>query len=87
MALVYSATVKCWELSRPKTSALGMGPHCQAVLLAGGAGANLFPLNNTGNPLALFPVANQPLITFSLWTLEQAGIVDVLLVSTMTPSL
>ena len=64
-----------------------MGPQCQAVLLAGGAGASLFPLNNTGNPLALFPVANQPLITYSLRTLEQAGIVDVLLVSTMTPSL
>ena len=62
-----------------------MGPQCQAVLLAGGAGASLFPLNNTGNPLALFPVANQPLITYSLRTLEQAGIVDVLVVSTLRP--
>lgn len=58
-----------------------MGPQCQAVLLAGGAGASLFPLNHTGTPLALLPVANQPLITYALRTLEQAGIVDVLLVS------
>lgn len=60
-----------------------MGPQCQAVLLAGGAGATLFPLNHTGNPLALFPVANQPLITYALHTLENAGVVDVLVVSTL----
>ena len=57
-----------------------MGPEWQAVLLAGGAGASLFPLNHTGNPLALLPVANQQLITYALRTLEQAGILDVLLV-------
>ena len=60
-----------------------MGPQCQAVLLAGGAGASLFPLNHTGNPLALFPVANQPLITYALHTLEQAGVLDVLVVRTL----
>ena len=58
-----------------------LGPQHQAVLLAGGAGSSLFPLNHTGLPLALLPVANQPLITFSLRTLEEAGIVDVLVVS------
>ncbi|CAK0780561.1 hypothetical protein CVIRNUC_005094 [Coccomyxa viridis] len=57
-----------------------MGPEWQAVLLAGGAGASLFPLNHTGNPLALLPIANQPLITYALRSLEQADILDVLLV-------
>ena len=57
-----------------------LGPQHQAVLLAGGAGSSLFPLNHTGLPLALLPVANQPLITFSLRTLEEAGISDVLVV-------
>lgn len=57
-----------------------MGPEWQAVLLAGGAGASLFPLNHTGNPLALLPIANQPLITYALRSLEQAGVLDVLLV-------
>lgn len=59
-----------------------MGPQgYQAVLLAGGAGASLFPLNHIEVPLALFPIANQPLITYALRTLEEAGIVDVLVVS------
>lgn len=53
----------------------------QAILLAGGAGASLFPLNHTGLPLALFPVANQPLITYSLKAIEDAGVLDVLVVS------
>lgn len=58
-----------------------MGPQgYQAVLLAGGSGTNLFPLNQTGLPLSLLPVANQPLITYPLRTLEGAGIVDVLVV-------
>ncbi|EIE22403.1 nucleotide-diphospho-sugar transferase [Coccomyxa subellipsoidea C-169] len=58
-----------------------MGPQgYQAVLLAGGSGTNLFPLNQTGLPLSLLPVANQPLITYPLKTLEGAGIVDVLVV-------
>jgi NDP-sugar pyrophosphorylase family protein len=57
-----------------------MGSQYQAVLLAGGAGASLFPLNHTGLPLALFPVANQPLITYPLKALEDAGIHEVLVV-------
>ena len=74
----------CWVYSTsPAEFPLGMGPQCQAVLLAGGTGASLFPLNHTGNPLALFPVANQPLITYALHTLEQAGVLDVLVVSTL----
>ena len=75
---------RCWVCSRSSVErSLGMGPQCQAVLLAGGAGASLFPLNHTGNPLALFPVANQPLITYALHTLEQAGVLDVLVVRTL----
>ncbi len=58
-----------------------MGPQgYQAVLLAGGSGSNLFPLNQMNLPLALLPVANQPLITYSLRALEAAGIVEVLVV-------
>lgn len=57
-----------------------IGMQYQAILLAGGAGASLFPLNHTGLPLALFPVANQSLITYSLKALEDAGILDVLVV-------
>ena len=58
-----------------------LGPQHQAILLAGGAGSSLFPLNHTGLPLALLPVANQPLITYPLRVLEEAGITDVLVVT------
>jgi translation initiation factor eIF-2B subunit gamma len=52
----------------------------QAVILAGAGGKHLFPLNSTGLPKVLLPVANRPLLTFPLRTLEEAGITDVLVV-------
>jgi translation initiation factor eIF-2B subunit gamma len=52
----------------------------QAVILAGGGGKHLFPLNSAGLPKVLLPVANRPLLTFPLRTLEEAGITDVLVV-------
>ena len=58
----------------------------QAVLLAGGTGSRLYPLNSTGTPKALLPVGNEPLISFPLKTLEEAGITDVFLVGAFSLS-
>jgi translation initiation factor eIF-2B subunit gamma len=52
----------------------------QAIILAGAGGKHLFPLNSAGLPKVLLPVANRPLLTFPLRTLEEAGITDVLVV-------
>ena len=52
----------------------------QAVLLVSGSSDHLLPLNTTGLPAALLPVANQPLITFPLHLLDAGGVRDVLLV-------
>jgi len=56
-------------------------PPVQAVLLAGGGGSRLYPLNASGTPKVLLPVANRPLLTFPLRMLEESGVSDVLLVS------
>lgn len=56
----------------------------QAVLLCGGTGSKLYPLNSTGIPKVLLPVANQPLIVYPLKVLEEAGVKDVLVVSLHT---
>lgn len=55
-------------------------PAATAVLLAGAAGSRLYPLNASGTPKVLLPVANRPLLTFPLRMLEESGVVDVLLV-------
>lgn len=55
-------------------------PQCQAVILAGGGGSHLHPLNAAGQPKVLMPVANRALLSFPLRTLEEAGISDVLVV-------
>ena len=62
-------------------STMAHSPSCQAVILAGGGGSRLYPLNASGLPKVLLPVANRPLLTFPLRTLEEAGITDVLVVS------
>ena len=54
-----------------------------AVLLAGGAGKTLHPLNSAGTPKALLPVGNQALISFPLNTLEQGGITHVIVVTSL----
>lgn len=56
-------------------------PPVQAVLLAGGGGSRLYPLNASGTPKVLLPVANRPLLTFPLRMLEESGVTDVLVVS------
>lgn len=53
---------------------------CHAVILAGGEGSRLHPLNANGVPKVLMPVANRPLLTFPLRMLEEGGITDVLVV-------
>lgn len=58
----------------------GMLQPFQAVILAGAGGKHLFPLNSAGLPKVLLPVANRPLLTFPLRTLEEAGITDFLVV-------
>lgn len=55
-------------------------PPVTAVLLAGGGGSRLYPLNASGTPKVLLPVANRPLLTFPLRMLEESGVGDVLVV-------
>lgn len=55
-------------------------PSCTAVLLAGGGGSRLYPLNASGTPKVLLPVANRPLLSFPLRMLEENGLTDVLVV-------
>ena len=52
----------------------------QAVLLVGGASSDLFPLTAAGTPKVLLPVANETLLSFSLKTLEEAAIQNVIAV-------
>jgi dTDP-glucose pyrophosphorylase len=62
-------------------------PPITAVLLAGGGGSRLYPLNASGTPKVLLPVANRPLLTFPLRMLEESGVVDVLVVRANSPAL
>lgn len=57
-----------------------MQPLYQAVILAGGEEKNLFPLTSGGMIKALLPIANQPLLSYPLRTLEQAGLKSVIVV-------
>ena len=52
----------------------------QAVVLVGGSGSRLHPLNSAGTPKALVTVGNQALLHYPLRSLEEAGIRDVFLV-------
>ncbi|GAB4821626.1 hypothetical protein N2152v2_008672 [Parachlorella kessleri] len=62
------------------TYASTLGSEPQAVILAGGGGSRLYPLNSQGMPKVLMPVANRPLLTFPLRMLEEGGIKDVIVV-------
>lgn len=52
----------------------------KGVILAGGTGSRLYPLTRVTNK-HLLPVFNKPMIYFSLYTLKEAGITDVMIVS------
>ena len=49
-----------------------------AVALAGGKGTRLQPMTSN-RPKPLIPVANYPMINYSLWCLKQAGIDEIVL--------
>lgn len=52
----------------------------KGVLLAGGTGSRLHPLTKVTNK-HLLPVYNKPMIYYPLFTMKQAGITEVLIVS------
>lgn len=51
-----------------------------AVILAGGNGNNLHPLNSGDIPKCLLPVANRPLLTFPVQMLEEGGVTEIFIV-------
>ena len=56
------------------------GVQVQAVVLVGGAGGRLHPLNSAGTPKALVSVGNQALIQYPLRSLEEAGVREAFLI-------
>eukprot|EP00742_Colponemidia_sp_Colp-10_P004043 GILJ01004313.1.p1 GENE.GILJ01004313.1~~GILJ01004313.1.p1 ORF type:complete len:431 (-),score=66.67 GILJ01004313.1:51-1343(-) len=55
----------------------------QAVILAGGEGARLYPLAED-IPKSLLPIANRPLLSFQLELLERSGFQEVIVVTVKT---
>ncbi|KAJ1965394.1 Translation initiation factor eIF-2B subunit gamma, partial [Dipsacomyces acuminosporus] len=59
----------------------GATPEFKAVILAG-PGSDLYPLTERENtPKALLPIANKPMIWYTLQWLEQGGVLDVEIVT------
>lgn len=52
----------------------------QAIVLAGGIDPRLTPLSTSDHPKCLLPVANSPVLLYSLMALNHAGIMSVLVV-------
>jgi len=52
----------------------------RGVILAGGTGSRLFPLTKVTNK-HLLPVYNAPMIYYPLWTLVNAGVTQILIVT------
>lgn len=61
--------------------AIGLPAGPQAVILASGTGARLYPLNGSGSPKALLPVGNRPLLSYPLAMIEASGVHHVIIVS------
>lgn len=55
-------------------------PCMKGIVLAGGTGSRLYPLTKVTNK-HLLPVYNKPMIYYPLYTLKEAGITNVLIVS------
>jgi translation initiation factor eIF-2B subunit gamma len=68
------------DLDRRRSTRTGFRYDFQAVILAGGIVDDLQPLTQD-TPKALLPIANRPMITYQLKTLEQSGITDVIIVT------
>lgn len=52
----------------------------KGIILAGGTGSRLYPLTRVTNK-HLLPVYNKPMIHYSLFSLKEAGITDVMIVA------
>ena len=52
----------------------------KGIILAGGTGSRLFPLTKITNK-HLLPIYNKPMIYYPLYTLKEAGVTDVMIVS------
>ncbi len=58
----------------------------KAILFAGGPGSRLFPLVSNDFPKAMLPVANRPMIFYSLFSLIRSRILDITIVISASSS-
>lgn len=63
-----------------------MKTEIQAIILAGGAGVRLYPLTTEHVPKATLPIANKPMIHYTLYYLEKNGFKEAIVVSSGSQS-
>jgi glucose-1-phosphate thymidylyltransferase len=76
---VYSGKVEV-QFSLKKTVILEKASRMKGVILAGGLGTRLYPLTHVTNK-HLLPVYNKPMIFYPIQTLVNAGVTDILIVT------